>query len=125
VLSASHRVLRPGGRLAFHVIEPTPGLARPARRRAHRVGPEAVAVSTSYENLLRSAGFVDISVTELTSEYAFTLGRWIEASERRESAIREVVGSDVFEERATSRLERLRAIEDGILARTQYAATRP
>lgn len=82
-------------------------------------------MSTSYEGLLRSAGFVDVSVIDLSTEYASTLGRWIEANERRESAIREVVGSEAFDERATSRLETLRAIEDGILARTQYTATRP
>ncbi len=124
VLRACRRVLRPGGRIAFLTIEPTLGLDPPTRRRAHRLGPAAVAVPTSYPSLLRSAGFVDIDRVDLTDEYHSTQLRWIDATERNASAIREAMGTELYEERLANRFLTLHAIEEGLLSRHRYTATR-
>ena len=125
MLRACRRVLRSGGRLAFLTIEPTPGLSRSDRRRAHRVGPVAVAVRTDYPSLLASAGFTGIGSTNLTDEYLSTQSAWIAAISKREGAIRAIVGDADFEERMQSRRDTVRAIEGGLLSRFMYWAVRP
>ena len=122
VLRACRRTLRPGGRLAFLTILPAPGLASNARRRANRLGPVAVAVRTSYPNLLRSAGFSDVRDDDLTEDYRSTLLRWIAATNRREADIRAATGDDLYDERAENRQRTLEAIDAGLLQRRLYTA---
>lgn len=124
MLRASRRVLRPGGRIAFHTIQATAGLSGPRRRLAHEAGPPAVAVRTSYPGLLRSAGFTDIVAMDLTSEYRSTQQRWIDASQRHEEGLRKIVGDVDYEDRAAGRRQTAQAIDDGLLARILYTATR-
>lgn len=118
-------MLRPGGRLAFLTIQPTPGLDPAARRRANRSGPSGVAVPTSYESLLHTAGFVDVVATDLTAEYRDTQQRWIDAMARRETALRDLSGDLLYEERQEERATTLAALDAGILARFRYTASRP
>ncbi len=88
------------------------------------MGPSAVALPTSYPSLLRTAGFTDIVATDVTDEYASTQQRWIDATNRNEVAIRQLVGNDTFDERADSRRQTLRAVGDGLLSRFMYTAVR-
>ncbi len=111
--------------MAFHTIEPNPQLDGPARRRAHRVGPPAVAVRTGYASLLRSAGFVEVGVEDLTPEYLATVRRWIAAREENFDALAVVLGAADVRERIRNGRNTARAIEDGLLTRTQYLAYRP
>lgn len=110
--------------MAFLTIQPTPGLDARQRRRANRVGPVAVAVPTSYESLLHTAGFVDVLATDLTGEYRSTQHRWIDATLRYGDAIREVVGDEAYDDRARTRHATLEAIDAGLLSRFLYTATR-
>ena len=91
VLRACRRVLQPGGRLAFLTIQPAAGLSPRQRRRANEIGPPHVAVRTSYQSLLRSAGFVDVEAADVTSAYRATQVAWIRAIDRREEAVRAVL----------------------------------
>ena len=125
MLRASRRVLRPGGRTAFLTIEPAPGLTTRERRRAVEVGPPAVAVRTSYLSLLRSAGFSEIGSDDRTDEYRTAQAAWIEAVSRREAAIRPIMGGDAFDERLRDRQRALAAIDEGLLIRVLYWASRP
>ena len=110
--------------MVFSTIQPTPGLEASRRRTANRLGPPAVAVPTSYESLLRSAGFVDVVVTDLTADYRATQRRWMDATERRELAMRGVMGDQMYDERLATRRETLQAIDDGLLTRFLYTAVR-
>ena len=118
-------MLRPRGRLAFLAIQPHPDLSSADRRRAHRVGPPHVAVRTSYAAMLATAGFVDITATDITAEYRTTQQRWLAAIARRDAAIRSIVGDDDFDERDRRRRATLAAIEVGLLTRYRFTATRP
>ena len=99
-------MLRPGGRMALTTIEPARGLSDADRRRAHRAGPVAVAVRTSYPSLFRSAGFVETRHRNVTAEYRATLDAWLTALERREARIVAAVGRDVHDDRIPERFGR-------------------
>lgn len=124
MLSASHRVLRVGGRTAFHTIEPAAGLTGAARRRARSVGPPAVAVRTTYQSLLRSAGFTEIDAVDLTAEYHATQLRFVDATRRHERALRDSLGDESVDDGIRRRRHTIAAIEQGLLVRTMYTATR-
>ncbi|MGK0276007.1 MAG: hypothetical protein ACI9N0_002394 [Ilumatobacter sp.] len=124
MLRASRRVLRPGGRLAFHTIELPPGLTPAKRRRAISIGPPAVTVRTTYPGLLRSAGFNEIDEVDQTAEYLATQHRWLAATLRHEEGLRLALGGDAVEEGIGRRRRTVNAIEEGLLLRTLYTATR-
>ncbi len=124
VLRACRRVLRPGGRIVFQTIQPTPGLPPRLRRRANRVGPPAGAVPTSYESLLRTAGFGDIVAVDQTAEYRATQRHWIDAAIRYEPGLRAAIGDEAYDERRSNRQATLEAIDAGLLARFRYSARR-
>jgi hypothetical protein len=124
VLRASRRVLCPGGRLAFHTIELSPGLSAARRRRAISIGPPAVAVRTTYPSLFRSAGFIEVDAVDLTAEYLATQRRWLAATLQYEVGLRDALGDDVVREGIERRRRTVGAIEEGLLLRTLYAATR-
>ncbi len=124
MLGACRRILRPGGRLAFLTIEPAPGLTDRDRRTAHRRGPPAVAVPTSYRSLLHTSGFSEVVTTDVTSDYRLTQQRWIDATARHEAGVRRLIGDEEYDERQRTRAETVQAIDDGLLLRTRYSAVR-
>ena len=124
MLKAIHRVLRPDGRLAFHTIEPVDGLSAADKRRVVAAGPPAVSVRTSYPSLLASAGFHGVRSTDLTEEYSATHGSWNDATTRHESDLRDTVGAEEFDNRTEAYRQTRRALDDGLLLRVLYTATR-
>ena len=125
MLRALRRLLRPGGRIALTTIYVTPGLPPAVRRRAHRSGPRAVASRAGQSDLLASAGFVDVTEVDLTREFAVTGRAWMDQWELHVDELIELEGAAAFAERQRDRRVQLRAIEDGLLRRGLFAATRP
>ena len=124
MLKAIHRVLRPGGRLAFHTIEPVPGLSAAEKRRVVSAGPPAVSVRTSYLSLLASAGFQEAQMTDLTEGYRASHRIWAEATARHEDDLRDTIGTQEFENRTEAYRQTRRALDDGLLLRSLYTASR-
>jgi hypothetical protein len=75
--------------------------------------------------MLRTAGFRDISATDITAEYGATLRRWQDATERNEELIRAVIGDGTYDDRKGQRTLDTQAVDDGLLSRFIYTATRP
>ena len=125
MLRASHRLLRPCGRTAFVTIHPSPALSPRLRRRAHRDGPVAVAAHRTYADLLQRAGFTDIEELDHTGEFAVVARAWIEEWDRHHDDIVALLGGAAVEQRQQERRRQLAAIEDGLLRRTLFSATRP
>ena len=119
------RLLRPGGRMAFITIFVTPGLSPSARRRAHRSGPRAVATRCDHRRLLRSAGFADVEETDLTPEFLITSRAWSAENTAHADELAALVPPGAFEERQRERCTQLVAVEDGLLKRALFSATRP
>lgn len=124
-LQATQEVLRPGGRTAFSVIFPTPGLPEVQARRAIEAGPPNCGLEATYPNLLRSAGFTDIEEQDVTPEYLATARRKLEETERFADAMADVLGRQELDETQAKRRLAIAAITDGLLRRAWFTARRP
>ena len=126
MLRACRRLLRPGGGIAFYTIFIPPGLSESAYRRALKLGPaQAASRRREHEELLRSAGFVKVSETDLTSEFLRITRQRLEARERRATALRQSLGDSEFEENQSESRAQIEAIEAGLLRRALFVAERP
>jgi cyclopropane fatty-acyl-phospholipid synthase-like methyltransferase len=125
-LRATRRVLRPGGRTAFSVIFPAPGLPEAHERRAITAGPPECALRGTYPRLLRSSGFAEIEEYDLTPDYLATAIRKLEQGERLAVGMTEMLGSrEEFEQTEARRRIAIEAIADGLLRRSLFVARRP
>lgn len=124
-LRATRRALRPGGRTAFSVIYPTPGLSPAEARRAVVAGPPHCGLRGSYPRLLRSAGFVDIDEHDLTPAYLATARAKLAVADELADGMVEMLGRQEFDEMQAKRRLAVRAIADGLLRRSRFLARRP
>lgn len=125
VLRECHRVLRPGGRLAFTTIHLADGLNADAHRRAVRAGPWQVDTRRPYPEMVERARFVDIGVHDVTAEYERTQKTWLEATEAHADDLR-LANTDAEFERGQRERRRARAaISEGLLRRSLITAIRP
>jgi hypothetical protein len=118
-------VLRPGGRTAFYTIHLAAGLTPAQRRRAARASAPAVPAARPYEGLLATAGFTQISRADCTAEFAATAQAWLSEWDASFAALAALYGEQTVAERQRKRRAQLRAIRDGLLARSLFTATRP
>ena len=115
----------PAGRTAFFTIHPAAGLTRAQRRRASRDGPIAVVTARPHRELLESAGFAQITETDCTAEFAATTRAWLQQWDANHEDLVAILGEHVVAERQTERRAQLRAIEDGLLARSLFTTGMP
>ena len=125
VLRATRQALRPGGRTAFTVIFPTPGLPPARARRAIEAGPPHCRLRTSYAALLRSAGFVDIAEHDLTPAYLATARTKLAVADELADGMADMLGRQEFDEMQAKRRVAVSAIADGLLRRARFVAHRP
>lgn len=126
MLRACRRLLRPGGRLAFYTIFATPGLPEADYRRARRSGPNHLSTRRiEHRDLLTAAGFELVEERDLTPQYLRTARGWYEGRLQFERELRQADGDALFEERQRDGIKQIRAIEDGLLKRSLFVATRP
>jgi len=123
VLRACRRLLRPGRRLAFFTIFVAPDLPAAPRRRAVATGPP-FPHGSDLSGLLSRAGFAGVAASDLTSEYLDTTRAWQAAHERYADELRQASPTD-FDDRIAEGRRAITAIEQGLLRRTLFVATRP
>jgi hypothetical protein len=125
VLRAFKDLLRHGGRTAFTTIAIAEGLDRATRRRARRSGPRAVASRTDQQQLLRSAGYVDIEEVDVTALFIETMRGWVEQRDRHFDELARLEAPGEFEQRQRGHRVQLAATEAGLLRRVLFTAARP
>lgn len=118
VVRECRRLLRPGGRLAFYTIHTASGLNRQERARAHRSGPWAVASTHAPAELLRRAGFVEVTAIDETDEFRETANAWIDQWDHHRAALADLYGETEFDTRQQERRVQLKAVDDGLLRRS-------
>lgn len=125
MLRACRRLLKPGGRLAFYTIFATTGLSDRDYRRARRSGPNHLSTRrVEHHEMLTSAGLSLVDERDLTPQFLRTARGWYERRKKYERQLREADGDAYFEERQHDAIVQIRAIEDGLLRRALFVATR-
>ena len=122
MLRALRQLLQPGGRIAYTTIFVAPDLTPAQRRRAQRSGPRAVASRTDQRQLLVSAGYVDVEMTDLSAEFATTARSWLEEWEANMDELTAFEPREAIAQRQLERRVQQRAIDDGLLRRGLFSA---
>ncbi len=125
MLRACRRLLRQRGTIAYTTIVTSSGLDRKQYREALRVGPPAIEARASDDVLMQRAGFIDVRVTDVTSEFLDTARGWKGEFLRHGSAIKAILGEAGWEERQASQGEIITGIEDGLLRRILVSGRLP
>ena len=123
MLRALRQLLRPGGRIAYTTIFVAPDLTPAQRRRAQRSGPRAVASRSDQRQLLLSAGYVDVEMTDLSAEFATTARAWLEEWEANMDELTAFESPEAIAQRQRERRVQQRATDDGLLRRGLFSAS--
>lgn len=75
--------------------------------------------------LLRRAGFIDVSEIDGTNEFRAVATEWIDQWDDHRDALTALYGEPEFESRQHDRRLQLRAVEDGLLRRALFLGSRP
>jgi ubiquinone/menaquinone biosynthesis C-methylase UbiE len=122
VLASCRRTIRPNGRMGFTVISVAPGLSMEQHRRAVENGPEFIENDDDYFSILDQTGWKIINYQDITTAFAASCKRQLEADETQEQELSTLIGKDEFSERVSGWREELAAIGDGLLRREQFLA---
>ena len=125
MLRACRRTLKPGGRIAYYNIFINDELSPDERRRRRGVGPPGVYTRAHQQDMLRSAGFVNIQETDVTEEYGRLQRALYEANKRHARSLRRSLGATTFDETQARRVRTSEGIEAGTLRRSLLFAERP
>jgi len=85
----------------------------------------AVASLHTPVELLRRAGFIDVTEIEGTGEFRVVAKAWIDRWDDHSGELIAIYGKADFESRQQDRRLQLRAVEDGVLRRSLFIGTRP
>lgn len=89
-----------------------------------RVGPPAVEAASPTDVLMEKAGFVRVSITDVTPGFLDTARAWLREFERHEADVKVILGAETWAERQTSRASIVAGIEDGLLSRSIVSGIR-
>jgi len=125
-MRATRSVLKPGASNCFYVITTADDLNETDRERlAQRDGNEHVESPVPYDMLMEEAGFVDIEVTDVTSQYIKTLRGWKSEWEAAANAFIDLVGKKEFARRIRNRNLDIATTGDGLLRRYRVYGVKP
>ena len=111
--------------MAFFTIHPSPGLSPAQRRRVSRHGPPAVASPRPHRALLERAGFIEVTETDYSAEFAAVTRAWIDQYDLHRADMEAIWGKADVEDRQRGRRGYLRVVEAGLMRRSLFTARRP
>jgi SAM-dependent methyltransferase len=123
VLESCQRVTRRGGRMVFTVISIAPNLSREDQKRAEGKGPEFVESDTDYLTLLTQTGWTVLDSEDLSSAYADSVRRQVEADKENQNEVIAVLGACEYADRQAGWKSTLSALDGGLLRRELFVTT--
>lgn len=125
-MRATRSVLKPGAPNCFYVITTAEDLTDAGRQRlAQRDGNEHLESPMRYDEMMQEAGFVDVELIDVTTQYSQTLMGWKHEWEAEADAIMELVGEKEFERRMRNRSLDIANAADGLLLRYRVFGIKP
>jgi len=125
-MRATRSVLKPGAVTCFYVIANADGLTDTDRERlAQRDGNEHVESPVPYDMLMEEAGFVDIKLTDVTSQFVKTLREWKSEWEAEADAFIDLFGEKEFARGIHNRNLDIASTADGLLRRYRVYGVKP
>ena len=124
VLRACHRVLKPGGRIAYYTIYISPDLSSADYRRATQYWPAAGTARRQPAEMLASAGFANVVETDVTKQYRTTARAWVDGRRRRYDKLAQAMGEESLRGKIEEGKAILASIKDGLLRRSLLTARR-
>ena len=126
VMRAINSALKPGGRHCFYVIT-TPEHLTDADRQMieRRDGNDFVESDVPYVKLLRTAGFVDVEMVDVTPGFLETLRAWKQAWLEDSDVLAELLGEEDFERRLINRTYDIENTEAGLNPRYRCFGVKP
>ncbi len=125
-MRATRSVLKPGAANCFYVIANADGLTDTDRERlAQRDGNEHVESPVPYDMLMEEAGFVDIELTDVTSQFVKTLRGWKSEWEAEADAFIDLFGEKEFARGIHNRNLDIASTADGLLRRYRVYGVKP
>ena len=110
--------------MAFLTIHLAPGLSAAHRARARASGPRAVDSRGEHGSMLRNAGFDVIVERDVTAAFLDTARAWLRESEAMADDLTGLEAAGGFDERQEDRRTMIAAIEDGLLRRSLFVASK-
>ena len=111
--------------MAFITIHPTEGLSAAELERAIKTGPPEVWTEAPHEEMLASAGFIDVEAIDVTAAFSLTQQAWVDGWREHEDELVDLLGTHAFEERKAERQAMRSAIDERLLRRTLFTARTP
>ena len=124
VLRACHRVLKPGGRIAYYTIYVPADLSNAEYRRITKFWPAAANGRRWPSEMLESAGFIDVREMDVTKQYRKTSHAWSEGRRRRYKELALAMGEDTLKGKIEEGESIRELIKDGLLRRSLLTAKR-
>ena len=109
--------------MVFTVISIAPGLSKAGHETALANGPPYIETDAPYTSLLEQADWQMDDLIDITEDFVATARRVVDAQEKYETQLRELLGEVEASARITRMKERLAARETGVHVRELYVAT--
>ena len=79
--------------MAFITIHPTEGLSAAELERAIKTGPPEVWAEAPHEEMLASAGFIDVEAIDVTAAFSLTQQAWVDGWREHEDELVDLLGT--------------------------------
>ena len=123
MLRSARRILKPTGKMAYWVIEITPGLSAADYQLAMEgEANSAMPQHAPTGDLLEFAGFGQVEARDVTKEYLDVAAAWLVAASSLEAPLRRALGDDVYENRVNVRQQGIDMTAKGLHRRMFYTA---
>ena len=120
MLRACHKVLKPGGRIAFFTY-----FARCGTGSGGDDDPSAGGSrSGEHQDMLQAAGFSDVVEIDMTEQFLSTAKAWYGWRRRYTAELIQTEGKASFSAKQSNYLDHVRSVEAGVRSRCLFLARR-